>query len=150
MIVVSDSTTLIILFDLDRLDLLQNIFQKIYILKKVYEEITYKEDFCIPEFIETVEVNKSDILDYLEYYLDEGESEAIALALEKDLPLVIDEKKGRKIAKNLNIKILGLLGIVYLNIQKGFITKKEAKEFLETAVKNGYRISEKLMQEVLK
>ncbi|SMC08401.1 DUF3368 domain-containing protein [Nitratiruptor tergarcus] len=149
MIVVSDSTTLIILFDLNRLDLLQNLFQKIYIPNKVHEEITYKEDISIPEFIEIVEVDKSEILKYLEFYLDEGESEAISLALERELPLIIDEKKGRKIAKNLGIKIVGLLGIIYLNIQKGFITKKEAKELLETAVKNGYRISEKLIKEVL-
>ncbi|BCD62879.1 hypothetical protein NitYY0826_C1765 [Nitratiruptor sp. YY08-26] len=130
--------------------MLQNLFQKIYIPKKVHEEITYKEDYFIPKFIETVEIDNSEILHYLEFYLDKGESEAIALALERDLPLIIDEKKGRKIAKNLGIKIVGLLGIVYLNVQKGFITKKEAKAFLETAVKNGYRISEKLIEEVLK
>jgi predicted nucleic acid-binding protein len=150
MCIISDSTTLIILFDLNRIDLLKNLFDKIYIPEKVYEEITYKESFLIPEFIEIVKVKENDILKELRYLLDDGESEAITLALEKKLPLIIDEKKGRKIAKNLNIKIIGLLGILYLNIKKDFMTKKEASDFLDLAIKNGYRISNKLIKEFLK
>jgi predicted nucleic acid-binding protein len=42
------------------------------------------------------------------------QSEAIALALELNRALIIDEKKGRKIALHQGIKIIGLLGIVYL------------------------------------
>ena len=80
--------------------------------------------------------------------LDDGESEAIALAIEKQLPLVIDEKKGRKIAKNLSLDILGLLGVVYLNIKKGYINIDDAKDFLQKAKDNNYRISLKLIDDM--
>ena len=82
--------------------------------------------------------------------LDLGESEAIALALELNSKLIIDEKKGRKIAMRQGLEIIGLLGIVYLNIKKGFISKEEAKEFLDEALAHGYRISKSLIDEMFR
>jgi predicted nucleic acid-binding protein len=148
--IISDSTTLIILFDLNRLDLLENIFPKVYIPQKVYDEISFKKDFIIPKFMTILQVQKNKQLEELKILLDDGESEAIALAIEKKLPLIIDEKKGRKIAQNLNIKIIGLLGILYLNIKKEFISINEAKSFLTIAKNNGYRISNRLIDEMFK
>ena len=93
-------------------------------------------------------VTDSELLDTLKSVLDLGESEAIALALEEKMPLIIDEKKGRKIALREGLKIIGLLGIVYLNIKKEHISEAEAKLFLEDAVANGYRISTCLIDEM--
>lgn len=81
--------------------------------------------------------------------LDLGESEAIVLALELESKLIIDEKKGRKIAMRQGLEIIGLLGIIYLNIKKGFISKEEAKAFLEDALVHGYRISKNLIEKML-
>jgi len=144
--IISDSTTLIILGDLKKLDLLA-VFEKVYIPRKVYEEITFKNDIKLPEFIEIIETPKNDLLSNLKRILDEGESEAITLAVEKNLPLIIDEKKGRKIAKNLGIEIIGLLGVLFLNYKKCNLSKKEIEEFLDTALSNGYRISDKLLKQ---
>ena len=150
MVVVSDSTTLIVLSDLQRLDYLKNLFTKIYIPKAVYDEISYKKEFVLPKYIEVLKVDETELLDELKMLLDGGESEAIALAIKKKLPLIIDEKKGRKIALNLNINILGLLGVLYLNIKKEYITTDEVKNFLKIAKENGYRISNKLIEDMLK
>ena len=148
MIVVSDSTTLIILSDLDRLSYLQNLFSIIYIPPKVYEEISFKKDFKLPEFIKISKPKNLAQIQELKMLLDEGESEAIALSKEKELPLIIDEKKGRKIAKNLSLDVLGLLGIIYLNIKKEDFSIKEAKDFLKRAKDNNYRVSEKLINDM--
>ena len=145
--IISDSTTLIILNDLKRFDLLSNIFEKVYIPKKVFEEVSFKNNFELPEFIEIIEVKQNELLKNLKIILDEGESEAITLAVQKNLPLIIDEKKGRKIAKNLNIEIIGLLGILYINYKKEYLSKKEIKIFLDEAISNGYRISDKLLKQ---
>lgn len=144
--IVSDSTTLIVLNNLGRLNLLK-VFNQVYIPQKVYEEVNFKKDFILPDFIKVKRIETNELYFYLTKLLDEGESEAITLAKELNLPLIIDEKKGKKIAKNLNIKIIGLLGILYLNYQKGFITQEEIKSFLDDAIKNGYRISQKLLDE---
>ena len=143
--IISDSSTLIILSDLNKLNLLSNLFSQIFIPPAVYQEINVKKKIILPNFIEIREVKNSEMVENLNMILDLGESQAIALALEMDLKLIIDEKKGRKIAMNQNIKITGLLGIIYLNIKKGFITENEAKLFLNNAIKNGYRINKKLI-----
>ncbi|MCD6213048.1 MAG: hypothetical protein J7J02_08705 [Sulfurovum sp.] len=145
MMVISDSTTLIILFDLDRMELLSNLFSQILIPEVVYREISVKHDIVLPEFIEVVSVKENETLKLLKQLLDEGESEAIALALEQKSKLIIDEKKGRKIALAQGLEIIGLLGIVYLNIKREFLSKKEAKIFLDKALQHGYRINSKLI-----
>jgi predicted nucleic acid-binding protein len=143
--IVSDSTTLIILFDLSRIELLSNLFPTVIIPSAVYDEISIKKSIILPTFM-SVQVAKDDeVLKSLKQLLDLGESEAIALALELGLKLIIDEKKGRKIAMRQGLEIIGLLGIVYLNIKKGFISKEEAKTFLDDALAHGYRINQKLI-----
>jgi len=144
--VISDSTTLIILFDLGRVELLSNLFSKILIPPTVYKEISTKREIMLPGFIEVVCVKENTTLKVLKSLLDEGESEAIVLALERKSKLIIDEKKGRKIAIAQGLEIIGLLGIVYLNIRHQYLTPKEARAFLQEALEHGYRISPKLIE----
>lgn len=146
--IVSDSTTLIILFDLKRVELLSRLFDKIYIPPTVYQEISVKKPIKLPTFIKVVEVEESSDLKLLKKLLDDGESEAIALAKKIKLGLIIDEKKGRKIALNYGLKIIGLLGIVYLNIKKGYMSEEDAQMFLDDALKHGYRINKKLISQM--
>ena len=148
--IVSDSTTLIILFDLEQIDLLSNLFAKVYIPSTVYKEISVKKEITLPFFMEVVEVEHTADFISLNKLLDEGESEAILLAKKMELGLIIDEKKGRKISVNYGIKIIGLLGIIYLNIKKGYLTKNTAKMFLARALDHGYRINQKLISEMFK
>jgi predicted nucleic acid-binding protein len=146
--IVSDSTTLIILNDLNKIDLLE-IFERVYIPRKVYEEINVKYEVKLPYSFEVVEVDKDEVFKNLSKILNEGESEAIVLALKRNLPLIIDEKKGRKTAKNLGIKVIGLLGVLYINYEKGKINKFEIEQFLKDAINNGYRISKALLEQFL-
>ena len=82
--------------------------------------------------------------------LDPGEAESIVLAIELDADLLlIDEKKGRKIAMKYGIKITGLLGILLEAKALGLI--KEVKPALDMLIYNiGFRINPKLYQEILK
>jgi predicted nucleic acid-binding protein len=148
MAVVSDSTTLIILENTSRFDLLSNLFNEIYIPQAVWDEIHVKEEFSLPPFIRLSPIEKPQELETLLYLLNQGESEAIVLAKAKNLPLIIDEKKGRKIAANMGIKIVGLLGILYLNIKRDHMNAEEARIFLDTVRGNGFRISQRLIDEM--
>ena len=148
--IVSDSTTLIILSNFNRFELLSNIFPKIIIPQAVYQELNAKVKTTLPPFIEVQEVSSSKLLDELKLLLDLGESEAIALAIELNSKLIIDERRGRKVAMNMGITITGLLGIVYLNIKKSFISKTEAKKFLDSAIVDGYRISRLLIEDMFR
>jgi len=147
--IISDSTALIILFDLDRVELLENLFDIVYIPPIVLEEISVKYPIVLPSFIRVEKLKDNEFFNSLKMLLDLGESEAIALAKEKNLSIIMDEKRGRKIAKEMGLKVIGLLGVVYLNAKKGFLTKSEANEFIESAIEHGYRISRKMVDDVL-
>ena len=147
--IVSDATTLIILSDLGRLDLLENLFDKIYLPEAVHRELTFQGDPALPDCFEIATPKESELLTTLKHLLDPGESEAIALAKECNLPLIIDEKKGRKIARSLDLKIIGLLGVIYLNVKQGHLDQKGAETFIDSAMDHGYRISSSLVEEML-
>jgi len=147
--IVSDSTALIILFDLERVELLGNLFGEVFITPIVLEEISVKYPIVLPPFMRVIKLESNELFDTLKKLLDLGESETIAIAKERGLPLIMDEKKGRKIAKGMGLTVIGLLGVVYLNVKNGFLSKDEAKRFLDNALEHGYRISPKMLNDML-
>lgn len=148
MIVVSDTTTLIILANEQRFDLLNNLFDVVYVPQAVWNEVQAKQAVVLPKFIQLRCVQPSNELTTLTYLLDQGESEAIVLAKELNLPLIMDEKKGRKIATQLGVRILGLLGIIYLNIKRTYLSQDDARLFLQTVREHGFRISQSLINDM--
>ena len=81
--------------------------------------------------------------------LDEGEAEAIALILEKrgDL-LLIDERKGRRVAQREGVAVIGLLGVLLEAKRRGIIPSlRETVGRLQTTA--GFRISDALRERLL-
>lgn len=84
----------------------------------------------------------------LELTLNEGEAEVIALAQEIKADLVIiDEDKGRKIAKINNMNVTGTIGILLDAKQQSKIS--QIKPFLDKLIEEGIYISEKLYHKSL-
>lgn len=149
-IIISDTTALITFAKSDILVLLDNLFESIYIPKAVHNELIIKDDivaFRIDKFhkIQLKEVSDFGILKNIEKFkIDKGEREAISLALELDLKLIIDEKKGRQVALSQGVSIVGVLGILIENYRQDFITFEEAHYYFELVKKNGLRVDKKL------
>ena len=146
-IIISDTTALIVLAKTHHLDLLSTFVDRVYIPEAVMEELSFKDD-GVRESILNAELivtkNATDIKAMQraeEANLDRGEKEAIALALETGLDLLIDEKAGRRYALSLNIPIFGLLGVLKINLLNGTITMVELLYILEEFKKVNYRIS---------
>jgi len=145
-VVVSDSTTIITLLNISRVDILSNIFRSVYLPPMVYAEISQKA--VLEEKSGLFEIHKitdDKLYTLLSRSLDPGESEAIILAKEKHLSLIIDEKKGRKIATNLGINITGLLGLLLLNHKKGFLSASETLALFAEIQEAGFYVSERLV-----
>jgi len=80
--------------------------------------------------------------------LDLGESEAIVLANSIDADLIIiDERKARRIAKDIGLNATGTLGILVEAKQHGLV--KELKPLLDKLIKDEIRIIKKLYQDIL-
>ena len=149
-IIVSDTTALINLARGDLLFLLNNLFKTIYVPKAVYEELIVKDDLVslrVNRFkkIEVKEITDINIFEKVKKSkLDLGESEAITLALELDLMLIIDERKGRKVAQSYGLNIVGVLGLILENYRQKFITYDDVIYYFEVAQKNGLRLNKEL------
>lgn len=82
--------------------------------------------------------------------LDAGEAVSIVLALE--LPtdfLLMDEKKGRTVAKSLGLPVTGLLGVLIRAKNEGVVA--EIRPILEDLISTtGFRIHQNLYLEALR
>jgi predicted nucleic acid-binding protein len=64
----------------------------------------------VPSFEQRAPSNRARVTELLTQ-LDAGEAEAIALAEELLLDLLIDEKAGRNIAQQLGVRVTGVIGV---------------------------------------
>jgi len=117
MIVISDTTAITNLYQIGRLQLLKDIFGKILIPPAVEQELSEvpgQLDFVSDmHFIETKKPADAKNVTHFKSSLDDGEAEAIALAIELQADyLIIDEWKGRRIAQQAGLIVIGLIGIL--------------------------------------
>ena len=156
MIVVSDTSPVSNLFLIGELDLLRRIYNEILMPKAVMDELIELEKFGInidavkqSEWIKCFEVTERNNVNELLSELDLGEAESIVLAKELHADwLLIDETKGRKIAKDNGLQTIGLLGVLLLAKKEGIIN--EVKPYVEQLIsKAKFRISQELFQRIL-
>ncbi len=114
MIVVSDTSPLTALLTIEAADILPKLFQEIIIPEEVRDELA-RSHSRLPAWLRVERVkNSSQVIQYTRS-VDAGEAEAIALARELHADwLLIDERKGRKLAAQEGIPVIGLLGVVLL------------------------------------
>jgi predicted nucleic acid-binding protein len=155
MIIVSDAGPLIGLAKIRKLNILNKLFEKVKIPPSVFHElrITSSRPGAI-EFKEAIEITKwievSDpvnIPHILLNAIEQGEAEAIALAKKEGLVLLIDERRGRKIAKKEKVKITGTGAVLVAAKKKGVI--KKVSPVLNELLECGYRISGGLRKRIL-
>lgn len=156
MIVVSDTSPIINLAMISRLDLLPALFGKVVIPQQVFEEITVQghgmpgaDDVRSADWVEVRTSLNISLVQALRLQVDSGEAEAIVLAMElKSDLLLIDERIGRQVAKSFELPIMGLLGVLKLAKERGLILTM--KPILDQLIQQaGFRIAPELYQAVL-
>ena len=154
MIVVSDTTPLISLLKINRIDLLERLFGEVLIPQAVFNELTSDERFQVEaeqlkrkEFIRMKPVNNPESADILKRAtgLDQGESEAIVLSdeLKADL-LLMDEAKGRNVSTQMGLQIMGTIGLLMAAYEEQELTSDEIRKCIDGLQRAGRHIAETL------
>ncbi|WP_347987805.1 DUF3368 domain-containing protein [Methylomonas sp. AM2-LC] len=128
MILVADSSALIALSACNSLSLLEKLFETVLVPETVYFETTRsnkKEAQALKVFLQD-KVRKVDLREYvfLDAYADAGETEAMLLYKQISADkLLIDDQRGRKVAKINQISIIGSLGVLLAAKEKGLVDR---------------------------
>lgn len=102
----------------------------------------YLEHYGIEDLLEVVEPRGALEVPGAEL-LDVGEREAIQIALERTLPLLIEEQVGRQCARSLGLQISGIAGQIAKAFRAGLIPGNEAQDKLRELFEAG-RINRKM------
>ncbi|HEX8195070.1 MAG TPA: DUF3368 domain-containing protein [Pyrinomonadaceae bacterium] len=156
MIVVSDTSPVPNLILIRRLGILQKLFTEIIIPPAVDAEVralkqfgTYLSDYENANWIKVIEPVNRQKVQLLQINLDDGEAQAIALALEINCDLLLmDERIGTKIARQEGLQTIGLVGVLVKAKEERIILK--VSEILdELRIKAGFWLSENLQNQIL-
>lgn len=124
-LVIADSGPIFSLALLDKLDLLNDLFDEVRIAQAVWEEISFDKSkpfsFKIRDFFNGKVIQIQRFND-LTFTMDYGESQSVILYKELNADfLLIDDKKARNIAENFGIKCIGTIGLLSVAKDKGLI-----------------------------
>lgn len=151
MAAISDATALICLAKISELPLLEALGAEIIIAQSVMDEIDQKDDGVSAQIrnhalFSTQSALNRKLFEELTLFLDPGESESIIIAKERNIPLLIDERKGRVMAQEMGVKVIGTVGLIALAFKKGHIDSSKAMQIYESLEGVGFRTTEGLKQ----
>ena len=154
--VVVNATPIISLNAIGRLDLLEKLYNRVYIPHAVYEEVCVDGDEVIdkdillsfPKF--SIErISNDDAKKYFSASLHKGEVETMILASELGVGLcIIDDQVARNHAKFLGLKVTGTLGVLVKSKEKGIV--ENVTSLMDTLIQRGVFISNKLYEDIQK
>lgn len=143
--IISNTSCLIVLDNIGMLDVLKELYGKVFITEEVSKEFGK----TVPDWIEVRKVSDNKYLKLMKNFVDLGEASTIALAVETDdIVIILDDLKARKLAQKLNLKITGTIGVLVKARKRNIITSTQ--EVLNRLRNEGFRISDEIEKEFLK
>ena len=165
MIAIINASPLIYLGQIGALNFLPKLFSQCYTTSLVKNEVlSQKEAPEYPILVESFSVwlnvndpsNQKLIKRLEDLQIHSGEASIIALGKELqdkgvENILIIDDFIAREIARTLELKITGTLGIILKSLYQSLITKDKCKNYIQNLIENtSFRISTSLYSKLLK
>ncbi|MEB3340945.1 DUF3368 domain-containing protein [Okeania sp.] len=141
-LIIADSTCLIGLERIGKIDLLPQIFSQVTIPPEVQKEFGIYYSWLIVK-----STQNTGMVNSLKLWVDDGEAEAITLAYELGYRLIVDDKQARNTAKKLGIEIIGTVGVLIKAKQLGLLD--QLLPILKALESNGFYLSQSLKKEAL-
>lgn len=155
MVIISDTSCLVALAHIGELNLLSKTFNEIHIPDAVHKELLLLKEYDIDvsifsaSWIKIHQASNFPLVDQLKEILDAGEAEAIALSVEMKADLlIIDEKKGREVAKSFNLAFTGIGGVLIRSKSKGLIPSVK-DHLIRIRDESGFYLSDKALKIIL-
>jgi uncharacterized protein len=156
MTIASNTGPLIALAKADQLILLRTFYGDVLIPPGVHRELLAKTgieadrlDQSLSTFVKVAERPQvPPEVELTTRMLDPGEREAIALAHNSSLPIIMDDRLGREAARRLGLAVTGTAGVVVQAKQENLITS--VRELLEQIRDRGYWLSDELIEAAAK
>jgi predicted nucleic acid-binding protein len=143
--IIVDTSCLIILSKIKELPLLKLLYGEVLITDIIAKEF----DGPLPDWIIVCPIKINENVFLFEKSIDKGEASVIMLALEiPNSIIIIDDFKGRALAKELGIKVTGTIGIIISAKNKKLIPS--IKPILEKIKETNFYISKALENEALR
>jgi uncharacterized protein len=153
-IIVADSSPLISLAIINRLELLPQLYQRVLLTPAVWDEVTV-QGIGLPganavskvTWLE-IQAPEAALLEPLSILVDRGEAEAIALA--QSIPesiVLLDDAQARRVAERLNVPRIGTIGILRRAKKAGLVIA--VKPYIEELRAQGIYIRQSLIDAVL-
>ena len=143
--VIVDTSCLITLDRIERLDILKSVFGEIAITEEIKKEFGHP----LPDWVKIVPVRNVNYLKLLLDSLDAGEASAIAVAQEnQDAFLVMDELNGRRTAEKLQLSFTGTLGVLLQAKKMGSVAS--VKSIIDELKEINFRVSHEVESEILR
>ena len=140
---VLDCACLIGLERIGRLDLLPALLDPVIAPPAVVLEFGSR-----PAWLNEVTPTDRGMIAALQLIVDPGEAEAIALAYEKGMRLIVDDLKGRRAAQQLGLAVTGTVGLIVKARQEGVVAA--VRPLLDALDAQQFRISSALRTEALR
>lgn len=152
--IISNTGPIIGLAKIDQLFLLKKIASEVLIPPMVYREILGKVgieseriDHALNEFLRVTDLNPLEpSIEMTISGLGDGERQAIGLAstVKGDVLLLLDDRAGREVAKQLNIPTTGLVGLLLLAKKKGIL--ENIGSLIDDLRIQGYWLSDEVVE----
>ena len=143
--IITDTSCLIVLQKIGRLDILNLLYETVLITPKIREE--YGDD--LPEWIKIQNFQSQEIYEIFVNLVDEGEATALSLAWEmKGSTVVLDDLKARQTAIKLGFKVTGTLGVLIKAKKIGLFASLKTE--IDKMIKTNFRINSNIIQQALK
>jgi uncharacterized protein len=153
---VTDTSPLIFLAKLDRLDLLRKGAEQVLAPPAVLREIVEQDDEATIQieearrtWLQVRPVKDLRLSTVLKRELGDGEAEAIALALETNAArIVLDDLDARRLANQLGLKPVGTLGLLLAAKLRGEIPSLRVE--IDRLRRGGFRATPALVEQILR
>lgn len=153
--VIVNTTPLVLLGNVGKLDLFKSLYKQIIIPHAVYEEVIKVDDQASqivrsrPEWLLIENAPSLENQPLFKAKLHAGEIEVISLALnQQNTIVVLDDKAARQTAKYLGLTVTGTLGLLLRAKERGYIP--EIKPIINEFNRNGFRVNSSIIDEVLR